>query len=121
MGKLGVFEGGSIAAHVDGIHDGEGAADSEDEAEEDADQRAGGKFHDAVMVCLGLRRITVKAAYGAAANDRLDQGRGWCGEDALRDRMLVMMAYREVASVEVDEEVGQAKDRDHDYARDRDD
>ncbi len=34
----GVGDGSSVATHVDGVHDGEGAANSEGEAEEEADQ-----------------------------------------------------------------------------------
>ena len=36
-GELGVSDGGAVAAHVDGVYDGEGAAYSEDEAEAEAD------------------------------------------------------------------------------------
>lgn len=59
---MGVFDGGSVAAHVDGVHDGKGAADSEDEAEEDADERAGEEVHDDVMVCpaLGVYTLTME-------------------------------------------------------------
>ena len=44
--ELGVFDGGAVASHEDGVHDGEGATDSEDEAEEDTDERAGEEVHD---------------------------------------------------------------------------
>ena len=46
-----VFDGGAVASHEDGVHDGEGAADSEDEAEEDAHECAGEEVHDDAMVC----------------------------------------------------------------------
>jgi len=44
--KLGVFDGGAVAAHIDGVHDRQRAAYSEDEAEEDPDERAGIEVHD---------------------------------------------------------------------------
>ena len=36
-GELGVADGGAVASHVDGVHDREGAADTEGKAEEEAD------------------------------------------------------------------------------------
>ena len=41
-----VLDGGAVASHEDGVHDGEGATDSEDEAEEDTDERAGKEVHE---------------------------------------------------------------------------
>jgi hypothetical protein len=41
---VGVFDGGAIAAHEDGVHDRQSAADAEGEAEEEADQ-AGVEAH----------------------------------------------------------------------------
>jgi hypothetical protein len=45
-GKLSVFYGGAVASHIDGVHDRERAAYAEDEAEEEADERAGIEVHD---------------------------------------------------------------------------
>ena len=44
--KLFVFDCGAIASHEDGVHHGQGAADAEDEAEEDTDERAGKEVHE---------------------------------------------------------------------------
>ena len=44
-GELGVAYGGAVASHVDGVHDREGAADSEAEADEEADDRRPVKGH----------------------------------------------------------------------------
>ncbi len=52
-----VLDGGAVASHIDGIHDGEGAADAEDEAEKDADEHAGEEVHDGAMVCLVPARV----------------------------------------------------------------
>jgi len=41
-----VFDGGAVASHEDGVHDGEGTADAEDKAEEDTDERAGEEVHE---------------------------------------------------------------------------
>ncbi len=56
-GELRVFDGGAVASHEDGVHDGEGAADSEDKAEEDTDEHAGEEVHDDAMVCPVLHRV----------------------------------------------------------------
>ena len=45
MGEDGVFDGGAVSAHVDGVHDGEGAAYAEAETEEEADGCGGGEAH----------------------------------------------------------------------------
>lgn len=57
-----VFDGGAVASHVDGIENGQGATDAEDEAKEDTDERAGDEVHDEAMVCpwfaaAGERRV----------------------------------------------------------------
>ena len=41
-----VLDGGAVASHEDGVHHGQGAADAEDEAEEDTDERAGEEVHE---------------------------------------------------------------------------
>jgi hypothetical protein len=35
--ELGILDGGTVSAHVDGVHDGKGTADSEEESEKAAD------------------------------------------------------------------------------------
>jgi hypothetical protein len=45
-GKLSVFYGSAIASPIDGVHDRQSAAYAEDEAEEEADERAGIEVHD---------------------------------------------------------------------------
>lgn len=52
--ELGVFDGGAVPTHVDGVHDGQSAAYAKDESEEDTDQRAGEEVHDDAMVCSVL-------------------------------------------------------------------
>jgi hypothetical protein len=45
-GELSVFDGGAVASPIDGVHDRQSAAYAEDEAEEEADERAGVEVHD---------------------------------------------------------------------------
>lgn len=52
-GEEGVFDGGAVASHKDGVHDGEGAADAEGEAEEEADQCAPVASHSFYDVMAG--------------------------------------------------------------------
>ncbi len=53
----GRLDGGPVASHEDGVHDGQGTADAEDEAEEDADECAGEEVHDDAMIFLCGRKI----------------------------------------------------------------
>ena len=52
-GEEGVFDGSAVASHEDGVHDGEGAADAEGEAEEQADQCAPIASHSFYDVTAG--------------------------------------------------------------------
>ena len=44
-GEEGIAEGGAVASQVDGVHDGESAADAEGEAEEEAYEGDGDEGH----------------------------------------------------------------------------
>ena len=112
-GQVGVLDGGAVATHVDGVHDGEGAADSKDEAEEDADEGAGEEVHDGAMVCPGLGGRGGRAVR-LQDRARLDGSRGGRGEDQARGGVGVVVAEGKVATVEVDEEVGEDKQSDQD-------
>ena len=52
--ELGVFDGGAVAAHENGVHDSQGAADAEGEAEEEADKYAPITAHRSHDVTLGV-------------------------------------------------------------------
>lgn len=54
--ELGVFDGGAVASHEDGVHHREGAANAEGEAEEEADQRAPVSSHRTYDVMPGVGR-----------------------------------------------------------------
>ena len=63
-GEVSVFDGGAVASHVDGVHDGEGAAYAEGEAEEEADQ-AGIEAHtiDDGTLCGAWLPVVVGMTY----------------------------------------------------------
>jgi hypothetical protein len=67
-----VFDGSAVASHEDGVHDGQGAADAKDKAEEDTDERAGEKVHDDAMVCS----VPPKGSLICASGERLTSYRG---------------------------------------------
>ena len=64
-GGEGILDGGAVATHIDGVHDREGAADAEEEAEKAADRggpEGGGhraslavEWFEATEVCPSLR------------------------------------------------------------------
>jgi len=56
-GKQGVFDGGAVASHEDGVHDSEGTADAEGEAEEEADERTPVARHRTYDVMTGVGRV----------------------------------------------------------------
>lgn len=70
-GEEGVPDGGAVATHEDGVHDGEGAADAEGEAEEEADQCAPVASHSFYDVTAGRSRLAGCRAVG--------MGRGLAG------------------------------------------
>ena len=57
--KLGVLDRRTVPAHVDGVHHRQGAAYAKDEAEEDADEKAGEEVHNLFngMLWATQRRI----------------------------------------------------------------
>lgn len=61
---MGVFDGGAVASHKDGVHDGQCTADAEGEAEEETDKGAGEKVHDIAMVCSVLPKGSLICASG---------------------------------------------------------
>jgi len=59
--QVGVANSGAVAAHVDGVHDREGAADAEGEAEKEADHCRPGEAH------AGLSLQPARRAVGGGA------------------------------------------------------
>ena len=57
--KLGVADGGAIASHVDGVHDSESAAHSEDEAHEKSDDGRPVEGHD-VSLLGAVARLSLR-------------------------------------------------------------
>ena len=78
-GEERVLDGGAVASHEDGVHDGESAADAEDEAEEDTDERAGEEVHDEAMVCLVLGKGRLIRASGRGLSSPRGSGREFSG------------------------------------------
>jgi len=76
-GEERVFDGGAVASHVNGIQDGEGAADSEDKAEEDTDECTGEEVHDDAMVCSVLPKGSLIGACDGRINNCGCSGRGF--------------------------------------------
>ncbi len=73
---MGVFDGGAVASHEDGVEHGEGAADAEDEAEEDADEGTGEEVHQA-MVCPVWARGRLSHTIGGRLSLRGDLRGEW--------------------------------------------
>ena len=64
-GELGVADGGAVASHVDGVHDGESAAYSECEAEKEADERRPVEGHyDCSLSCSIRGRVLCGYGFG---------------------------------------------------------
>ena len=100
-GELGVAYGGAVASHVDGVHDREGAADSEAEADEEADDRRPVKGHyDGSLSRLvqGARESVCGDLSGLAG---CFGGCGWGGTRA-RDYVQGLHAAPEVSHHEAD-------------------
>ena len=77
VGELGVADGGAVASPVDGVHDGESAAHSEDEAHEESDDCGPVEGHDDVSL-LGRRMrywFQIRGVFGGLAW-RFWRGRG---------------------------------------------
>jgi hypothetical protein len=65
VGELGVADGGAVASPVDGVHDSESAAHSEDEAHEESDDCGPVEGHDDVsLLGLGMRyRFQIRGVF----------------------------------------------------------
>lgn len=66
-GEEGVPDGGAVATHEDGVHDGEGTADAEGEAEEEADQCAPVASHSFYDVTAGMSGLVGGRAVGTGS------------------------------------------------------
>lgn len=71
LGEAGVANGGSVASHVDRVHDGEGAADTKGEAQEEADDRGPGETHVELSLQVALLKMRAGRGWGFACVGRV--------------------------------------------------